>query len=142
MKNVSKEILHISFNFDDSESNKNANRFLKSNIFDFSTNKTDETFKSIFLKTLGFTYLNPHVYSDTVFFLGNFSKNFALVNKIYFGLGATISSFLFFFTIGYLANYLSKYLNNKRTWFYINILVILFMTVLSLYVLNTILNFY
>ena len=62
---------------------------------------------------LGFTYLNPHVYSDTVFFLGNFSKNFALVNKIYFGLGATISSFLFFFTIGYLANYLSKYLNNK-----------------------------
>ena len=29
---------------------------------------------NIFLKTLGFTYLNPHVYSDTVFFLGNFSK--------------------------------------------------------------------
>ena len=64
-----------------------------SNI-DFSTNKTHETFKSILLKTLGFTYLNPHVYSDTVFFLGNFSKNFSLVNKIYFGLGATISSFL------------------------------------------------
>ena len=103
--------------------------------------KHDER-KKIILKTLAFTYLNPHVYSDTVFFLGNFSKNFALINKIYFGLGATISSFLFFFTIGYLANYLSKYLNNKRTWFYINILVILFMTVLSLYVLNTILNFY
>ena len=66
----------------------------------------------------------------------------ALVNKIYFGLGATISSFLFFFTIGYLAKYSSKYLNNKKTWFYINILVILFMTVLSFYVLNTILNFY
>ena len=30
---------------------------------------------NIFFKTLGFTYLNPHVYSDTVFFLGNFSKN-------------------------------------------------------------------
>ena len=29
---------------------------------------------NVFLKTLGFTYLNPHVYSDTVFFLGNFSK--------------------------------------------------------------------
>ena len=36
----------------------------------------------IFLKTLGFTYLNPHVYSDTVFFLGNFSKNFILDQKI------------------------------------------------------------
>ena len=29
--------------------------------------------KNIIIKTLGFTYLNPHVYSDTVFFLGNFS---------------------------------------------------------------------
>ena len=25
---------------------------------------------NIFIKTLGFTYLNPHVYSDTVFFFG------------------------------------------------------------------------
>ena len=33
----------------------------------------------IFLKTLGFTYLNPHVYSDTVFILGNFSKKSSLV---------------------------------------------------------------
>ena len=33
-------------------------------------------FIKILIKTLGFTYLNPHVYSDTVFFLGNFSKNF------------------------------------------------------------------
>ena len=30
----------------------------------------DITKFNIFLKTLGFTYLNPHVYSDTVFFLG------------------------------------------------------------------------
>ncbi|MDC3022709.1 LysE family transporter [Candidatus Pelagibacter sp.] len=112
-----------------------------SNI-DFSTTKSEENLKSIFLKTLGFTYLNPHVYSDTVFFLGNFSKNLILINKIYFGLGATISSFLFFFMIGYLANFLSKYLNNKKTWFYINVLVVLFMTVLSFYVLNNILNFY
>ena len=39
---------------------------------------------NIFLKTLGFTYLNPHVYSDTVFFLGNFSKNFILNQKLLF----------------------------------------------------------
>ena len=45
---------------------------------------------NVFLKTLGFTYLNPHVYSDTVFFLGNFSKNFLLYQKILFGLGASI----------------------------------------------------
>ena len=39
---------------------------------------------NIIFKTLGFTYLNPHVYSDTVFFLGNFSKNYLLNQKILF----------------------------------------------------------
>ena len=57
---------------------------------------TKDTNLNIFFKTLGFTYLNPHVYSDTVFFLGNFSKNFLLIQKLYFGIGATISSFIFF----------------------------------------------
>ena len=52
---------------------------------------------NIITKTLAFTYLNPHVYSDTVFFLGNFSKNFLVINKYYFGIGASISSLLFFF---------------------------------------------
>ena len=34
-----------------------------------------QNLKTVILKTLGFTYLNPHVYSDTVFILGNLSKN-------------------------------------------------------------------
>ena len=38
--------------------------------------KKSQNLKSVILKTLGFTYLNPHVYSDTVFILGNISKNF------------------------------------------------------------------
>jgi len=50
---------------------------------------------NITLKTLAFTYLNPHVYSDTVFFLGNFSKNFLIIDKYYFGIGASISFFTF-----------------------------------------------
>ena len=54
--------------------------------------------KNIIVKTLGFTYLNPHVYSDTVFFLGNFSKNFLITNKFFFGIGASLASFLFFFS--------------------------------------------
>ena len=66
--------------------------------------------KGILIKTFGFTYLNPHVYSDTLFFLGNFSKNFYFSEKIFFALGASLSSFLFFFSLGYLAKYFSKYL--------------------------------
>ena len=64
---------------------------------EFNQNYREISFVSIIYRTLGFTYLNPHVYSDTVFFLGNFSKNFLLTNKIIFGIGASLGSFLFFF---------------------------------------------
>ena len=95
-----------------------------------------ETAINVFLKTLGFTYLNPHVYSDTVFFLGNFSKKFLLIEKLYFGIGATISSFIFFFTIGYLSKFLSKYLKNQKTWRIINFFIIGFMVFLIFYILK------
>ena len=88
----------------------------------------------IFLKTLGFTYLNPHVYSDTVFILGNFSKNFLLNEKIIFGIGASIASFLFFFLLGYLSKFLSKYAGSKKVWNIINIFIIIFMSFLTLLV--------
>ena len=94
---------------------------------------------NIIIKTLGFTYLNPHVYSDTVFFLGNFSKNYLLNQKISFGIGAAIASFLFFFTLGYLSNYLSKYANSKKIWKVINIFIICFMSILILFIIKEIL---
>ena len=84
----------------------------------------------IFFKTLGFTYLNPHVYSDTVFILGNFSKNFLLNEKIIFGIGASIASFLFFFLLGYLSKLLSKYAESKIICNIINIFIIIFMSFL------------
>ena len=62
----------------------------------FNSEFKDISSSEILLKTLGFTYLNAHVYSDTVFFLGNFSKNFLFDEKIYFGVGASIASFIFF----------------------------------------------
>ena len=102
--------------------------------------KNNTSVLRIFLKTLGFTYLNPHVYSDTVFFLGNFSKNFILYQKIIFGVGASIASLLFFFSIGYASNYFSKYLNDQKIWKIINWIIITIMTVISLYVLKEVIN--
>ena len=98
--------------------------------------------KDVILKTLGFTFLNPHVYSDTVFFLGNFSKNFFIIEKYSFGIGATIASFLFFFSIGYLSQYFARYLNDKKIWKYINIFIILFMFLITLYILKDVFEFY
>ena len=95
---------------------------------------------NIFIKTLGFTYLNPHVYSDTVFFLGNFSKNLIFNQKILFGVGASIASFVFFFLIGYLSSYLSKYAQSDSVWKVINIFIISFMSLLTIYVLIDIIS--
>ena len=95
---------------------------------------------NIFLKTLGFTYLNPHVYSDTVFFLGNFSKNFIFNQKILFGVGASIASFVFFFVIGYLSKYLSQYARSNKVWKIINIFIISFMSLLTIFVVLETIN--
>jgi len=105
----------------------------------FSNDPTNISKINIFIKTLGFTYLNPHVYSDTVFFLGNFSKNYLLNQKIAFGIGAAIASFLFFFALGYLSNYLSKYAKSKKVWRVINIFIIIFMSILVIYIIKEIL---
>ena len=95
---------------------------------------------NVFIKTLGFTYLNPHVYSDTVFFLGNFSKSFMLNQKILFGAGASIASLLFFFTIGYLSKYLSQYAQSLKVWKTINIFIIIFMSLLTIFVIMETIN--
>jgi len=118
--------------------------YLKIKSFNLKINLDNETKKiskfNIFLKTLGFTYLNPHVYSDTVFFLGNFSKNFILDQKILFGVGASVASFLFFFVIGYLSKYLSHYAQNEKIWKIINSFIIGFMSLLTIYVILDTIN--
>ena len=118
--------------------------YLKIKSFNLKIDLDKETKKiskfNIFLKTLGFTYLNPHVYSDTVFFLGNFSKNFIFDQKILFGVGASISSFLFFFVIGYLSKYLSHYAQNEKVWKIINLFIIGFMSLITIYVFVEIFN--
>ena len=102
--------------------------------------KKNETTYGILLKTLGFNFLNPHVYSDTVFILGNFSKNYLLKEKIIFGIGASIASFLFFFLIGYLSNFFSKYAQNRKIWKIINLFIITFMSFLTFLVFLQIIN--
>ena len=118
--------------------------YLKIKSFNLKIDLDNETKKiskfNIFLKTLGFTYLNPHVYSDTVFFLGNFSKNFILDQKILFGVGASVASFLFFFVIGYLSKYLSHYAQNEKIWKIINSFIIGFMSLLTIYVILETIN--
>ena len=66
---------------------------------------------------------------------------FSLKQKIFFGLGASLSSILFFFSIGYASRYLSKFLQTEQIWRKINIFIILFMSILTVYVSLNIIYF-
>ena len=110
------------------------------NRLDLNISNTKKSLPGVIFKTLGFTYLNPHVYSDTVFFLGNISKDLLLKQKLFFGLGASLSSFIFFFTIGYMSKYLSNYMKTKKVWKIINILIVVFMSSLAIYVFQNIIK--
>ena len=98
--------------------------------FDLTKKKNSQ--KSILQKTLGFSLLNPHVYSDTVFFIGNISKNLEFNEKLFFGLGASMSSIIFFFTTGYLSRVFSEYLSNERIMKKIDLIIIFTMSFLVL----------
>ena len=114
----------------------------KNNKISFSKKIKKISISNITTKTLAFTYLNPHVYSDTVFFLGNFSKNFLIIDKFYFGIGASIASFIFFFILGYSSKLLSNHLQSDQIWKRINLFIIIFMSIIALYILIEILNFF
>ena len=102
--------------------------------YTYTKKSKDTVFQSV-IKTFGFTFLNPHVYSDTVFFLGNFSKSMEISSKIIFGLGASSASLIFFFILGYGAKAVSKHINNAYAWKLINIFIIIFMTLVILFII-------
>ena len=62
---------------------------------------------------LAFTWLNPHVYLDTVVLLGSISSQYE-GQKTAFALGAISASFLFFFTLGYGARCCGRSSRNRR----------------------------
>ena len=115
-------------------------KFIKDKIDEFKARykikniKKSKNLKNIILKTLGFTYLNPHVYSDTVFILGNLSKNFKLEDKFYFALGASLASIIFFYSLGYMSSMFAGFIKKKSTWKYINTFIITFMSILVIYI--------
>lgn len=69
----------------------------------------------VILTCLALTWLNPHVYLDTVILIGSISTQFA-ESKGWFALGAMLASFTFFFSLGYGARLLKPLFANPTTW--------------------------
>lgn len=83
---------------------------------------------------LAFTWLNPHVYLDTVFLLGSISTQY--VSQISaFTLGAISASFVFFFTLGYGARILIPLFQKPQAWKFLEALIGLIMLSLAIILL-------
>jgi len=72
--------------------------------------------RATLLTAAAFTWLNPHVYLDTLGLLGAISTQFTGASKWSFALGATTSSFVFFFGLGYGARLLAPMMQSARAW--------------------------
>lgn len=77
--------------------------------------------RSALLTCLALTWLNPHVYLDTVVLLGSIAAQFD--NKLAFGLGACTASFVFFFSLGYGARFLAPLFRRPVSWRILDLLI-------------------
>ena len=80
------------------------------------------TAKTVVLSALGFTFLNPHVYLDTVILLGSIGNQFG-ADKWWFALGAVVSSFAWFSSIGFGAKAASRFMAKPVFWKVLDFLI-------------------
>nr|WP_312159791.1 LysE/ArgO family amino acid transporter [Acinetobacter sp.] len=78
--------------------------------------------RKVVLICLGLTWLNPHVYLDTVVLLGSISTQYPNT-QLYFALGAITASFLFFFSLGYAARLLQPMFQRPQAWKILDVLI-------------------
>ncbi|MEM8789754.1 MAG: LysE/ArgO family amino acid transporter [Pseudomonadota bacterium] len=72
--------------------------------------------RAALLACLAFTWLNPHVYLDTLGLIGAVSTGFIGPAKLAFAIGAVTSSFVFFFSLGYGARLMAPVMRSARAW--------------------------
>lgn len=72
---------------------------------------------------LAFTFLNPHVYLDTVVLLGSISAQYSGDARTAFGAGAVAASFVWFFGLGYGARLLAPMFAMPRAWQVLDVLI-------------------
>jgi L-lysine exporter family protein LysE/ArgO len=93
--------------------------------------------RSVVLACLGFTYLNPHVYLDTVVLLGSLANQRGTDGRWLYGLGAVTASFSWFFSLGFFSRKLATLFARPRAWQFLDSSIALLMTTLATWMLLT-----
>jgi L-lysine exporter family protein LysE/ArgO len=91
--------------------------------------------KKTILTVLGLTFLNPHVYLDTVIFLGSIANQFPS-EKWLFSSGAMVASFLWFFFIGFGSKIAARFMVKVIFWKVLDLSVATLMFTLAIYLIS------
>ena len=83
------------------------------------------------LACLAFTFLNPHVYLDTMILLGSLSTRYAGTGQWAFAVGACLASITWFSTLGFGSRLLLPVFKSQRAWRLLDAFVALFMLTLA-----------
>lgn len=89
-------------------------RFIKSESLQ-AAQTSPGSLKQTVLTTLALTFLNPHVYLDTVIFIGGIANQFG-EDEWFFALGAIVASFVWFFSLGFGAKRASVLVSKPVFW--------------------------
>lgn len=91
----------------------------------------DIALRQVLLACFAFTFLNPHVYLDTVILVGSLATPFQGAEKLSYGLGAASASFAWFFALGYGARLLAPFFVKPAAWRTLDALIALIMVVIA-----------
>ena len=95
-----------------------------------NNSKSSSLLKAISIVAV-FTFVNPHVYLDTMILIGSISQQFLDTNRIYFAIGACTASFIWFFSIAYGAKLLTPIMQKPSHWRNLDLLIALIMFVIA-----------
>jgi len=82
------------------------------------------------------TFLNPHVYLDTMILIGSISQQFSGTHKVAYAFGASLASFTFFFSLGYGAKLLASKMKNSYYWQILDLSVAIIMLIIAIKLAN------
>ena len=89
------------------------------------------TRKTVILATLGLTFLNPHVYIDTIVLIGGISGQYEGLGRYLFACGAGFASCLWFFSLAYGASFLAPLFKKRISWRILDSIICLVMWVIG-----------
>ena len=95
-----------------------------------------QTIRKTIFTGLAFTWLNPHVYVDTLILIGGTSSRYIGEDGIGFAIGAITASFVFFFSLGYGAKFLSPILSTPKSWMIIDLTIAGIMFLIAILIIS------